>query len=127
MTYSVHDDVVITEHAADLMTRRQRGHDGRTGYSRLKGKESSIKFVEFGESCLYKLHKKGPEADERGKLEPRWDIATFVGFNRESNEYKLMIGGHMVYARTIKRRPKNLRWNPRIMGSHMDAPDVQYG
>ena len=62
----------LVEHTAWLLTVRLRGSDGKTAYERIRGRPFNKRLTDFGEEVLYKLPSKGPGADARGTLEPRW-------------------------------------------------------
>ena len=69
------------------MNRLLKGHDGKVGYERVRGKKSGIYGIEFGEKVFFKLPK------PKGKLEninPRWKYGVFVGVRRRSNEFFVM-------------------------------------
>ena len=77
----------LVEHTAWLLTVRLRGEDGKTAYERVRGRPFTKRLTDFGEEVLYKLPSKGPEADARGTLEPRWKRGCMLGFSRSTNEY----------------------------------------
>jgi hypothetical protein len=79
----------LVEHAAWTHTIRMRQSDGITAYQRLRGMAFGLRMVGFGESCLYKIPKKKPEANLEGKLGSKWKDGVFLGYSRDSNEYVL--------------------------------------
>ena len=101
-----------SEHAPFLISRYQLGHDGKTAYRRLMGKDAKNKIVEFGEQVLAK-----PMRSKRMKrkvaLRSKWVAATWVGATRNSNEHIVVLaeGGPAIRVRTVKRRPMPDRWN----------------
>ena len=48
----------MIEHAAALITNRVRGHDGKTAYSRVRGRPFGTRLLAFGEKCKFKLRSK---------------------------------------------------------------------
>ena len=57
--------------------------DGRTGYSRLKGREYTAGISIFGEAIWCKL----PKTAELTKLDDRWRIAIWLGKSDRSDEH----------------------------------------
>ena len=47
----------LVEYAGHLLNRHEVGHDGKTAYERLKGKEATTLGIEFGESVHWKERK----------------------------------------------------------------------
>ena len=66
--------------------------------------------------CLYKLNIKDPKQDG-GKIEPRWKLAPFMGYDRYSNEYVLAEGEHIKRSRTVQRVPRAQQWDWRALQS----------
>lgn len=86
----------LVKHVAWLLTVRSRGTDGKTAYERIRGRGFGRKMVGFGETCLFKLPVKGPEAhDEDGKLKARWCRGVFLGYDRVTNEYVFHSSGRI--------------------------------
>ena len=75
----------LVEHTAWLLTVKLRGVDGKTAYERVRGRPFGKRLTDFGEEVLYKLPSKGPGADARGTLEPRWRRGCMLGFSRYTN------------------------------------------
>ena len=113
----------LVEHCAWLLTARLRGEDGKTAHQRVRGRPFAKKLVEFGERVLYKLPIKGPRADERATLEPRWKHGLMVGYARHTNEYCLWDGSSVSKSRALMRMPSDRRWDTE--GLQQVAIDVQ--
>ena len=77
----------MVEHAAWILTTRRVGHDARTGYGKVRRHDFSKRSIEFGEKVLYKLPMKGPEADARGSMDPKWKFGIVLGFSKNSPDY----------------------------------------
>jgi hypothetical protein len=68
--------------AAALLSRIQKGADGRTAYERWKGKKYTRQMIEFGEEILARTAEKPSD-----KMEARWKNAVFLGMTERSSEY----------------------------------------
>ena len=106
----------LVEHVAMLITARVRGTDGRTAWQRARGKPFGKRLLCFGEMCLYKLNIKDPKQDD-GKIEPRWKLAPFMGYDRHSNEYVLAEGENLKRSRTVQRVPRAQQWDWKALQS----------
>ena len=93
----------LVEHVAWILNVRTRGADGRTACERLRGRAFNKKFLGFGEQCLAKTHapRMPGEYDAHGKLAERWCKGTFLGYNRNTNEYVVSSGASIVRTRAI--------------------------
>ena len=77
----------IVSHTCLLINAMVRGEDGLTAWARARGRPFRQRLIGFAESCLYKLHIKGPQHDVDGNMAPRWKVGTFIGYNHEANSY----------------------------------------
>ena len=102
----------MVELSTVLLNRCLVGHDGKTPYARLMGKNSSQPIVEVGERVLAKVARSSKTKKKRA-LKSRWIDAIWVGIARRSNEHIVVIegGGRAMRCRTIKRRPADRRWS----------------
>ena len=97
----------LVEYASVLINRFSIGHDGKTPYSRLKGRSSRRPLAEFGECIFYKV----PKSHGRLlKLEPRWRPGVWIGIDQRTNEAIIGTDQGTVKARSIRRRPSSSRW-----------------
>ena len=119
----------LVAHAADIVTKFQIGHDGRTAYERLKGKPCREDVVEFGECVLYKSNR-----SDEGKLAPRWEPAVWLGKRWGTTEHAVaMEDGTVRYCRAVQRLPAAQRWNKDRLETVRSTPrrlqpaDVQQG
>ena len=69
-------------HAANILTVRAVGTDGKTLWRRIKGREFGIRMVGFAEQVMYKLPMKGPEKLKRGNAAGNFEKATYIGLNK---------------------------------------------
>jgi len=98
----------LVAHAADLLTRRQKGHDGNTPYQRVKGRPYTGRLLEFGEKCRFKVRSKEPLFGQA-----RWGQGIFVGICRATGQYIIydVKDDKMAKARTVMRLPNVMKWN----------------
>jgi len=104
----------MVEWAGELITGALVGHDGMTGFRRLRGRDWTPKIAEFGEQVLARR----PQAREQQSLEPRWDQATYLGTRWGTVEHWVAdADGRARKVHTIRRVPENARWVPeRVLG-----------
>ena len=87
------------------------------------GKNSSKDIVEIGEKVLAKISR-GRQRQRKQAPQTRWKEAVWVGFAKMSNEHIVILedGGHAVRCRTIKRRPKDARWDGKTISGIVATP-----
>ena len=122
----------LVEYAAVLVNRFSIGHDGKTPYSRLRGRSSGRPIAEFGECILYKVTK---QPGRLVKLEPRWKHGVWIGIDQKTNEAIIGTEEGTVRARSVRRRPISSRWlrsaidgirgSPRDPAQEPIRPDAQ--
>lgn len=102
----------LLEHAAQILTVRAVGTDGRTAWKRIRGRDFGIRVVGFGEQVMYKLPMKGSEKIKRGHAAGNFEKATYIGFNKVNCEHRF-VDGHssIVTSRHVVRLPEEQRWN----------------
>ena len=94
-------------HAAKTLNRYHIGKDGRTAYQRWKGKQFRREVTEFGEQIMYLR----TGSVGRDKLQPRWELGTWLGVRDESGEIIVGTPVGVVKARDFKRLPSvEERW-----------------
>ena len=75
----------LAEHSCTTINRGQVGHDGKTPYRRLMGKDPSQPMIEFGEGVLAKpLRQK--ETKRKVSLATKWIKEIWVGLTRMPGE-----------------------------------------
>ena len=109
----------MTEHAAWLVNRFEKGHDGRTPFERLYGKKSRVSVTEFGEKIMYRMTNAQRKRRNLGVLGPRWRSGIWLGARWGSNEYLLYDEGEVLRARDVKRLPEGERWDADLL-EHID-------
>ena len=98
------------EHVSEIINRcKIQRRDGKTAYERNFGKTYTLALAEFGEAVHY-LPLSASKADGRDRrfntAEPRLQVGTFFGIERNSNEY--WVGserGAVVKSVTLRRLP----------------------
>ena len=106
----------IIEHAAVLLNACCVGEDGKTGWSRARGRGFGQRLYGFGESVFWKPTAKGPQHNVAGNLGPRLYPGTFVGYHKASNTYRVITEeGDLVKTRGLMRRPLADRWHPEVL------------
>ena len=104
-------------HAAFLLTRYSKGHDGMTSWRRLMKRNWNGTLAEFGEYIWAKLQlKKSPivKKIKRGKkkLEERSVDGVWLGIYPRTGEHIIAKdNGDVIRVRTINRRPRSERFN----------------
>ena len=101
----------MTSYAARLLSLFNVGHDGHTAYERLRGKKFNTPLPEFGEVVWRKLQQKTVAKEDRGKLQPRWTRAVFIGLVPMSNEMWLWEADKVVKAWRVRRTDLANRWD----------------
>ena len=97
----------MVDYAGSLITRFNRGSDGRTPYERLTGKKWNISLPEFGECVFYKPLK----GEEKGsKMEPRFYPGVFLGLQEATGLRWIGTDAGIVRTWTIKRKPVEEQW-----------------
>ena len=103
----------MVEYSCTTINRGQVGHDGKTPYRRLMGKEATQPFIEFGEQVLAKpLRQK--KTNRKISLATRWITGTWIGLTDRSGENLVALpgGGPVIRVRTVIRKPESERWSP---------------
>ena len=98
----------MIEYGAVLVNRYLVGHDGKTAYERMKGKESKMLGFEFGERVNFR---RIPIAGRLAKLESLWRSGIFVGYRSIIGEYMVVNEDGAFKTRNIKRVSVEDRWN----------------
>ena len=110
----------LVEYAGHLLNRHEVGHDGKTAYERLKGKQATTLGIEFGESVHWK--KRPTKGQALSKLAITWSDGIFLGVKGVSGE--VMIGTPIgcYTTRTVMRKPIEQRWNAEEVRTVLGTP-----
>ena len=106
----------MLEHATFLLNKFSVGRDGMTPFERATGRKWKRPLVEFGECVLAKMTLKkrqhGKTKKQKMKLAARSIYGTWVGQVARSGEHIVIkSSGDAVRCRTVRRIPKEKRWN----------------
>ena len=101
----------LVRHCGWILSRYVVRADGRTGRSRLKGREYTIGKSIFGEEIWYKL----PKTTDLTKLDDRWRTAIWLGKSDRSDEHIIGLETGAVLARSVRRKVEGKRWNERAL------------
>ena len=99
----------MAPHAAALITWCVKGHDGRTAYQRVRGKEFRTRRLAFGEACRSK--NRSHESLKGAVDNRRFHAGIFIGIDRRTGQYILHNLYEVKLARTIMRMPGTEKWD----------------
>ena len=97
----------LVEFAVVLINRYEVGHDGKTPYERLRGKQSKLLGLEFGERLHFRRCR---AAGRMAKLDVSWQDGVFMGYPSLSGEVVVETADGVLRTRTVRRRPEEQRW-----------------
>ena len=101
----------LLQHTCVLLNARSVGSDGQTAWQRVKGRMFRQLLLCFGECVLYKLPSKGKDSKPDGNMGTKWLEGVFLGFSRSSISYLVGTSDGVVTARSVYRRPMDVRWS----------------
>ena len=101
----------LVRHCGWILSRCAVRADGRTGYSRLKGREHTSGIATFGEAIWCKL----PKTADLTKLDDRCRTAIWLGKSDRSDEQIIGLGNGAVLPRSVRRKVEGKRWNERAL------------
>ena len=101
----------LVRHCGWILSRGAVRADGRTGYSRLKGREYTSGIAIFGEAIWYKL----PKTANLTKLDDRWRTAIWLGKSDRSDEQIIGLENGVVLTRSVRRKVESKRRNERAL------------
>jgi hypothetical protein len=99
----------LASHAAALVTWCTKGHDGRTAYQKVRGKEFRTRLLAVGEACRFKNRSHEPlKASVENR---RFHAGIFIGIDRRTGQHILHNGSEVKLARTIMRMFGTEKWD----------------
>ena len=101
----------LVRHCGWILSRYAVRADGRTVYSRLKGREYTSGIAKFGEAIWCKL----PKTADLTKLDDSWRTANWLGKSDRSDEHIIGLENGAVLARSVRRKVQGKRWNERAL------------
>ena len=111
--------VWMTDYTGTLLSRFNRGPDGRTPYERSTGKKWNIALPEFGEGVLFQRLKGEGTAS---KLEARFEPGIFLGLQEATGLRWVGTETGVVRTWTIRRRPVEDQWKKEELDKVIGLP-----
>ena len=108
----------LVEHAGCILSRCQKGRDGKTPFVRLYGKKPTQEFVPFGEKVLARQINTEP----RNRMNPRNQYGILLGMRNNSAECFIGNADGVFRAREIRRLEPLDRWDTRAIHSVIGVP-----
>ena len=96
----------LVEHAGCILSRREKGHDGKTPLGRLHGKRPTQKIVPFGEKVLAKQ----VSTDPVNRMNPRYKFGIWIGMRNNRAECFIGNAEGVFRAFEIGRLEPQSRW-----------------
>ena len=110
----------LIEWAGVTLNRYLVYKDGHTAYNNITGKSSKRPVANFGEKVLYLPLK--TERMKMDKSEAKMREGVWLGIRNRSDEAIIGTSGGTVKARTIRRLPKDKRWDPDMINTLRGSP-----
>ena len=98
----------LVEFAGVLINRYEVGRDGKTPHERLRGKQSRLLGLEFGEKLNFR---RSPIGTKMAKLDTLWSDGVFLGYRTASGEIVVGTADGVYKTRTVKRKAQEHRWD----------------
>ena len=108
----------LVEHAGCILSRCQKGRDGKTPFERLHGKKPTQEFVPFGEKVLARKIATEP----RNRMNPRCQYGVWLGMRNNSAECFIGNADGVFRAREIQRLEPQDRWDTEAVNNVMGVP-----
>ena len=108
----------MVEHAGWILSRCQKGRDGRTPFERLHGKKPTQVFVPFGEKVLARRVTTEP----MNRMNPRYQYGIWLGMRNNSAECFIGNADGVFRARETRRLEPQDRWDTRAINSVIGVP-----
>ena len=97
----------FVEFAGTVVNRYEVGRDGKTPYERLRGKQSRLIGLEFGEKVNFRRTAVGARMS---KLDSLWSDGVFLGYGSISKEVVVGTRDGVFKTRTVQRQAYEHRW-----------------
>ena len=111
----------LARHANFLMSRfRINGHDGKTGYERLKGRKWRRPVVMFGERIWFRPLKSYTAG--AGGLENKLMSGRYIGTHGRNGDIMAMTSEGVIKGSSVKRMTQQERWDPSDMEKLRGTP-----
>ena len=109
----------MVRHAANLVTWCSKGHDGRTAYQRVKGRDFRTRLMDLGEFSRYK--NRAQESFANVSNGSRFHSGVFVGIDSRTGQYMIYDDG-IKLARTVTRVPELEKWSKALLSDIQMTP-----
>ena len=108
----------LVEHAGCILSRCQKGRDGKTPFERLHGKKPTQEFVPFGEKVLARRITTEP----MNRMNPRYQYGIWLGMRNNSAECFIGNADGVFRAREIRRLEPRDRWDREAINNVIGVP-----
>ena len=108
----------LVEHAGCMLSRCQKGRDGRTPLERLHGKKPTQEFVPFGEKVLARPITSEP----LNRTNPRYKFGVWLGVRNNSAECFAATAEGVFRAREVSRIEHQDRWDKEAINNVIGVP-----
>ena len=103
----------LVEFTGTVVNRYEVGRDGKTPYERLRGKQSRLIGLEFGEKVNFRRTAVGARM---AKLDSLWSDGVFLGYRSISGEVVVGTRDGVFKTRTVQRKAYEHRWRKEKFG-----------
>jgi hypothetical protein len=107
----------LIRHSGWSITRFQKNVTGKTLFQKARGHECKDEVLIPGEVCEWK-----EPGEQRAKLELAWTPGVWLGRTTDSNEHLVGTANGVLRTRTVRRRPKDKRFDKTIFESFIGSP-----
>ena len=111
----------LVEHAGSVLSRCQKGRDGRTPSERLHGKQPTQEFVPFGEKMLARPLSSAPFI----RMNPRFRYGVWLGVRNNSAECFIGTADGVFRARKVRRLEPQNRLRQRAINSIIGVMEAE--
>ena len=108
----------LVEHAGCILSRCQKGRDGKTPFERLHGKRPTQEFVPFGEKVLAGTI----TTDPMNRMNPRYKYGIWLVMRNNSAECFIGTAHGVFRAGEIRRLEPRTRWDTEAINSVIGVP-----
>ena len=112
------DPAAAVEHAGSILSRCQRGRDGRTPSERLHGKKPTQEFVPFGEKVLARPISSEP----LNRMNPRYNFGVWLRVRNNRAECFVGTTEGVFRARKVRRTEHQDRWDKEAINNVIGVP-----
>ena len=108
----------LVAHARSILSRCQKGRDGRTSFERLHGKKLTQEFVPFGEKVLARPISSEPLNSKN----PRYKFGVWLGVRNNSAECFVETAEGVSRAREVRRIEQQDKWDKEAINNVIGVP-----